>query len=539
MPTSPECQPIADQITALNAQEQAKRDSIAALAGVDKWKAMQDLGTIRQQIAEQQGLLADCEKQHSDDLTTEVVVFDLPGNSGPNRIARAWQLTSAGQAVKQTATIQNGTVTLSGILGSNRQSFGITIEGTDHPTVNGPDFRSGPLPAFLRAGEQDPAGRIEIVILSPIVISADSLEQAAPALPIQIPFPAGPAGTVTVSVTALQVTISGGNVSLTASGTASVPAAPPFSFAQTSPFTFAQTLHIAPAFGIAPGVILELLPGTAPVFSVSGLVGTVVQNIAPLLSSSLLAATAQPLMALLNKLVAGRVATVLGLPALPSGSVLSIRELTTDNDSLTITPVLGAFGTALSTFQPSPPDVVRGLISLSVQPASISSSDPAQRVAQGLVTLDGLAPAGGVSIQLSCDRPDVVAVAPATLLILEGQNTGAFTATGIPQPILPTSQIDCSVRASLGSQTLVAPLSVRPEPPPTAPPVPAAPIMPLVSSRPGIASIDLLTPPPLPRTQTVQGRVLLDGIFLANTPVTLILSPPVTPPISVLIPAGS
>jgi hypothetical protein len=70
MQNSPECQPIADQISTLNAQEQAKRDSLAALAGVDKWKAMQELGTLRQQIAEQQVLLEDCEKQHAADLTT-------------------------------------------------------------------------------------------------------------------------------------------------------------------------------------------------------------------------------------------------------------------------------------------------------------------------------------------------------------------------------------------------------------------------------------------------------------------------------------
>ena len=53
MPNSPECQPIADAMAALVAQEQARLAALAALDGVAKWQAMLDLGTIRQQIAEQ------------------------------------------------------------------------------------------------------------------------------------------------------------------------------------------------------------------------------------------------------------------------------------------------------------------------------------------------------------------------------------------------------------------------------------------------------------------------------------------------------
>jgi len=109
MPTPPECQPIADALANLSAQEQAQRDLIQTLTGIDKWKAIEALGTIRQNISEQQLLLAQCIKDHAADFSTQVVVYDVSGTGGPNRIARLWQLTSAGQAVKQTTTVQAGT----------------------------------------------------------------------------------------------------------------------------------------------------------------------------------------------------------------------------------------------------------------------------------------------------------------------------------------------------------------------------------------------------------------------------------------------
>jgi hypothetical protein len=531
MPHPPECQPIADLIATLSVQEKAKRDLLQTLSGVDKWKGMQELGTLRAQIAEQQVLLAECDKQHAADLTTEIEVIDLSGTSGTHRIARVWQLTAAGQAVKQTATVQDGLVTLAGILGTARQSFGITIEEADHPTVNGPDFRSGPLPTTMDPEAEDPARRIEIVILDPMVITGDELSQAAPPLPIQLSFPVGPLGTIDIAVNTLQFVINKGDVSLSASGTASAAGA-------TSPFTFTNTFHVVPSFSMAPSVLLEILSGVPPTLSVSGLIGTVVSTIAPLVSSSLITQAVEPLAALLNKLISTQVARSLGLPSLPSGSVLAIRGLTADGETLTITPALGAFGTILSDFQPSEPRVVSRLSGLQIQPASIGTSDPANRVAQGQVILDGPAPTGGVTVQLSSDRPDVTSVTPAALLIAESTTTGAFTVTGIAQPVMPTTNVDVTVNASLGNQTLTAPISVRPEPPPTVAVGAATWFSVPVTGVPGIASLDLFTPPPLPRQETIQGRVKLDGLTFTPTVLIIEFEPPIRAPMGVTVPAG-
>src|SRR5215472_6929694 len=220
MPNPPECQPIADAIASLSAQEANQLAGLPGLSGIDKWKAMEALGTVRQQIAQQQALLADCIKSHPAGLTTQVSVTDLTGNSGPKRIARMWQLTAAGQAPRQTATVQDGMATFAMLAGS-RQSFGITIEETDHPAVNGPDFRSGPLPASADANAMDPTSQIEIVILDSILITADTLKQGAPPLPLQLSFPVGTALTVGITVSDLQFTVNNGEISLTAIGTAS------------------------------------------------------------------------------------------------------------------------------------------------------------------------------------------------------------------------------------------------------------------------------------------------------------------------------
>lgn len=540
MPIPPECQPIADAIANLSAQEQAQLDALPALVGVDKWKGMEQLGALRQQIADQRAVLAQCLKDHAADLTTQVVVFDLPGNSGPNRIARVWQLASAGEVVKQTATVQAGQVVLTGVLGSARQSFGITIEEVDHPTVNGPDFRSGPLPAVLAAADApDPAARIEIVILDPILITSDSLAEAAPPLPIQFSFPAGGVGTVSISVNALELLMKNGAVSLSASGTASLSGLLPS--LSTTPFMFANTIHIAPTFSMSPSAIVEALSGTIPVLTMPGLVGAVVGTITPLLSSSLHDQTVQPLVSLLNKLIVNQVLANLGLAVLPSGAVLSVRELSADDDSIKLTPVLGAFGTVLSAFQPSPLPVVAKLASLTVEPASISTSDPTKGTAQGRVTLDVPAPTGGITIPLSCDRMDVLAITPSSLVINEGNSAGTFAVSAIGQPLMATTNVDGTIRASLGNQSLTAPIAVRPEPPSTLvtsapvrvspPPVPTDP----GARVPGIMTIDLYAPPPLPRGR-IQGRVTLDGVI--DNPVTgmIILSPQVIAPIPLLFP---
>src|SRR5262249_38591034 len=365
---------------------------------------------------QQQAALDQCNQQHAADLTINVDVTDVPGTTGKNRIARVWQLASGQQTVQQTAIVQNGSVTFSGILGPSRQSLGITIEGTDDAGVNGPDFRSGPLPPATVPPANDPVGQVEIVVLSPFDITPDLLAQAAPPLPIQ-----GSSGGITFSVTTLHFTIANGTIGLSASGNAS-------GMGVNSTFTFQSTVQIAPSYSMSPSKILEISPSISPKLSMPGLIGSILQAFAPAVSNFVDTAALQQLGVILNNFIAKQVASNLGLSVLPSGSVLSVRQLQADANGLSVTPVLCAFGTVLSEFQPAGTPAVAKLIGLTVQPASISTGDLANLAAQGSVTIDHPASAHGASVQVSVDRPDLVVISPLPVVIPAGKTSGTFVA---------------------------------------------------------------------------------------------------------------
>jgi hypothetical protein len=349
------------------------------------------------------------------------------------------------------------------MLTGSRQSFGITIEETDHPAVNGPDFRSGPLPATADPNAIDPASHIEIVILDSIVITADTLKQAAPPLPLQLSFPVGPAVTVGITVSDLQFTVNDGEISLTATGTATAAGT-------NSPFTFSNTFHLVPSFGMTPSGLVEILSGVPPSLAVSGLMGTVVHALAPLVASSLSDQAIKPLASLLNRTIGDLIASALGLPSIPFGSVLSIRQLTVGANGITVVPALGAFGATLSAFEPSAPSGTANVATLDIQPSSLSTSDTAA-TAQGRITLDAAAPAGGLTVVLSCDRSDLIKLDPGSVLIAAGGNSAVFKASVVPQPIMPAAMVDATVSASLGTKTVTARLSIKPQPPATTPPL--------------------------------------------------------------------
>lgn len=56
---------------------------------------------------------------------------------------------------------------------------------------------------------------------------------------------------------------------------------------------------------------------------------------------------------------------------------------------------------------------------------------------------------------------------------------------------------------------------------------------------PGVTSLDLFTPPPLPRAQDIQGRVQLDAVALTPTMLTIVPTPSVMAAIGVSVQAGS
>jgi hypothetical protein len=191
------------------------------------------------------------------------------------------------------------------------------------------------------------------------------------------------------------------------------------------------------------------------------MVGSIVKDLTGFVSSNLLSSTIQPLIAVLNKLIVAQVAAALGLDALPSGAVLSVRQVSPGTGNILLEPSLAAFGTILSNFQPAAPDAAVQLALLELSPTSISSSDPSSRSAQGKVTLTGPAPTGGVTVMLSIDHPEVALVNPTQLAIVEGGTSATFSVSGTGQFLSPADHVDCTVTASLGQQTMTTPISVK------------------------------------------------------------------------------
>jgi hypothetical protein len=185
-----------------------------------------------------------------------------------------------------------------------------------------------------------------------------------------------------------------------------------------------------------------------------------------------------------------------------------------------------------------------------LRPTSIGTSDPANNAAQGTITLDGPAAGGGVTIELFCDRTDVLKIDPSSLVIAEGEVMGTFTATGIAQPIMPTAMLDAIVSASLGTQTLTATLSIRPEAPATTTPKrPAMISMPATAGvstaagstvrSVGIYQVNLSASPPVARGTTIQAQIVLDTIIDAFEHVNIDFEPRLIRRARCMIPPGT
>jgi hypothetical protein len=208
--------------------------------------------------------------------------------------------------------------------------------------------RPTPLPPAADNPQSDPVTRIEIVILDPIVITPDSLSTAVPPLPIPLSYPGGLFGSINRSVTGLGFFINNGAFSISAIGTAA-------GVTISSPFTFSAVFQVAPTFGMAPSTVLEL-SGDVATLTMPGVAGTLISDLTSFLSPRLRSLTLPPLSTRLNKLIVDQVAASLGLRALPSGSVLSVRQVDMDGNGNTMTPALATFGRVLSNFQPEAPD---------------------------------------------------------------------------------------------------------------------------------------------------------------------------------------
>jgi len=115
----------------------------------------------------------------------------------------------------------------------------------------------------------------------------------------------------------------------------------------------------------------------------------------------------------------------------PSVTFELITLAATNQTSVTITAAMpAALGGGTKTLTITILPVALASVSLQKQQCDLTKDCPS--TISGTLTLNGAAPVGGLTIQLSSDRPQSATVSPSSVLIAQGQSTGAFS-VAIPQ----------------------------------------------------------------------------------------------------------
>jgi hypothetical protein len=231
----------------------------------------------------------------------------------------------------------------------------ITLQSAGADDVTGLDFRSGPLP--LPIADQTP--HLEIVVAPKITIPAQQLHDWAGGFtPVsqQLTPPAGaPLGPAQATIAAVSVTAATNSLTVSASG----------SFTGTLlgvqlpliPASADVSLSLTPSANPKTDEVVQVgLAGSNPVRvqTSSPLLTAVADLVVSLLSSFIGNLIQQEINDLLHQLLTPATARGLALPALPDSTSVSLRNLGIDADGISFQPALGAIGTALSTFQPTP-----------------------------------------------------------------------------------------------------------------------------------------------------------------------------------------
>ena len=346
-PVPPACQPLADEVSALETQEVQLRAQAASLTGAAAWAALATLGELRARLEERRARLAECVSDNSAALQATLAVIDVgPGGAQHTRVAHLWNITAAGSGQQGASNLTGGAFSFAGPL---PPTFGLTVATTDDPTVLGPDFRS---PSLTAAALADPtAVRVEVV-LGPMVrlAQSDVARLTAAFNPTSSHVGAG-AVEVDVSVTHIVATLITGAIVARADGLVSYRTL--MGALDDSPFSASVTLHLAPV--AAPGAVdlLDLWKASEVDVQMPGVAGILINSILPLVRGYVDGLLVEQLRALLRSALPAVVNRSFALTSLPADAVVSVRKLSIDASAIEFQPTLSAVGTTLSTFTPT------------------------------------------------------------------------------------------------------------------------------------------------------------------------------------------
>ena len=352
MPTIPSaCQPLADQVSALEQQYTALATQAEALVGAPGWAALGQLGTLLEQLTNAREDLAQCVRTHSAALTGSLVVIDASGDGSAHagqQTVTLWDLSASGAAAREVSNVQAGSFGFQGPLPARAA---MTVQTAGVADLLGLDFRSGTLAGPLDG--QTP--RVEIVIGPRLRLPAKLLMEWAAAFQPVSPTGLGGVGMtqINVAISSLSVALAADVVTVTATGTlsggfvigpgAAIPMSAGISMA-IAPVTDPQSDDVAAV----------TLAGTNPISVFTAVSPNIAGFVASALSSILGPFIQDALRNSVNEAIATAVATGLAIAQLPPDTRVSLRSVAIDQDGITFQPVLGLIGTGLSTFRPAP-----------------------------------------------------------------------------------------------------------------------------------------------------------------------------------------
>jgi hypothetical protein len=345
------CQPLADQVAALRQQYESAAAQAAAASGAPAWADLAEAGSLLEQLTQTEADLDLCVRTHSAALTGTVTVIDATGGQSIGaQAATLWDLTGSGPVATEVVPVQAGAF---GFQGPVPTEAAITLQSTGaQAPATGLDFRSG----SLAPAEQTP--RVELVVAPTAKISAAALDRWASAfVAVTQPLtpPAGaPLGPLQATVNAVGIALGAGSVSITASGSISGTVLGT-AFPQI-PVSAGVSLSIAPSVSPrADDLVLVALAGSNPVslHTSSPILAAVADIVDGLLADFVGDLVRNQLDEGLHQLLPSAIARSLALAELPP-STTSLRTLTVDETGISYQPTLGAIGTTLSTFTPTP-----------------------------------------------------------------------------------------------------------------------------------------------------------------------------------------
>ena len=349
-PVPSACQPLADQVAALEHAYATLAAQAQAMVGQPAWIALGQLGVLLRELTAARSELAQCIATHSAALTGNLIVIDASGTplSGTQTVT-LWDLAAGGPAAREIAQVQAGAF---GFQGPLPAQAAMSVQTAGAPDVTGLDFRSGILPGPL-AGHTP---RVEIVLGPMLAIPAKSLTDWATT--VQIPLYVIPAvsglnqaaTSLDVTVVSLSAAPAADVITITANGIVSggmLGGSTPWSAAISVALVPANAPHVDDIVAVtlvgANPIQVSLAPG-------AGVLGSLAAMLAPFIGP----VVQDALNTWANKALSDGVALGFALGSLPPAARVSLRKIKLDAAGITFQPAVGLIGTTLSSFQPSP-----------------------------------------------------------------------------------------------------------------------------------------------------------------------------------------